>query len=63
MRDDLERIWKEAVVAESRYYPGIGLVGIFKVDNFSVSPVKYIVSHSSKPRATFSVLLHRVSKG
>jgi hypothetical protein len=25
MRDEFERIWKEVVVAISRYYPGISL--------------------------------------
>jgi hypothetical protein len=27
MNDELERIWKEAMVAYSRYYPGVYLEG------------------------------------
>jgi hypothetical protein len=30
MNDELERIWKEAVVAHLRYYPGICLMGLRK---------------------------------
>jgi hypothetical protein len=30
MSDDLERIWKEAAMAYSKYYPGICLDGLRK---------------------------------
>jgi hypothetical protein len=30
MADELEMIWKEAVVADLRLYPGICLVGLLK---------------------------------
>ncbi|PNF31555.1 hypothetical protein B7P43_G00786 [Cryptotermes secundus] len=30
MNDNLEVIWKEVVVAKSRYYPGIVLEGLLK---------------------------------
>jgi hypothetical protein len=31
MNDELERIWKETVVAYSRYYRGVFLVGMRKI--------------------------------
>jgi hypothetical protein len=37
MTDELERIWKEVVVAQSRYYPSVCLEELMKATEFFFS--------------------------
>jgi hypothetical protein len=41
---NLERMWKEAVVANLRYYPGTGLEGLRKITKISVK----LTTHPAK---------------
>jgi hypothetical protein len=51
LSDELERIWKEAVVAQSRYCPGIYLGLRKNMENLSIASVSALIQTHDKSTA------------
>jgi hypothetical protein len=57
MNDELENIWKEAVVAESRYYPSICLGGLRKTTKILSQDIWFPARDSKREHPEYALPL------